>query len=141
MTQHHDARMGETIELICQLGELVHASCGARSITHTRLGLDAIQAVYELSDDERNVLTRLIAQHRAISDSYLTLDQVADRFKVKRKVIKGLARWGALHGYKRHGAWVFSPRAVERFIEQHTYACGVLLIDAAEWQSARNPEA
>lgn len=134
MTQHHDARMGATIELICDLGEIVHGSRGAAGLKHTRLGLDAIQAVYEASDDDRAALARIVVQHRTIYDSYLSLDQVADLFKVKRKVIKGLARWGALHGYKRHGAWVFSPREVERFIANHTYQCGVLTIAAAEWQ-------
>lgn len=140
MTQHHDARMGATIDLICDLGEIVHGSRGAAGLRHTRLGLDAIQAVYEASDDDRNALARIIAQHRKIYDSYLSLDQVADMFKVKRKVIKGLARCRQLAGYKRHGAWMFSPSEVDRFVRNHTYSCGVLTIAAAEWQVHQNAE-
>lgn len=141
MTSQHDARMGATIDLICDLGEIVHGSRGAAGLKHTRLGLDAIQALYEASDADRAALARIVAQHRAIYDSYLSLDQVALKFKVKRRVIKGLARCRHLHGYKRGGAWVFSPREVERFVEQHSYQCGVLTIAAEEWQVRQNAEA
>jgi hypothetical protein len=140
MPCHHNDRMTETIELICNLGEVVHGSRGAAGLKHTRLGLDAIQAVYELSDDDRAVLTRLVARHRAVYDSYVTVRQVADSFKVKPRIIKGLAKMDALHGTKRQGKWVFSPREVERFIETHTYSCGVLTITAAEWQVRQSAE-
>ena len=140
MTSQHDARMGETIELICNLGEITSGRRGRAALTHTRLGLDAIQALYEASDDDRAALARIVAQHRTIYDSYLSLQEVADLFKVKRKVIKGLARCRHLHGYKRGGAWVFSPREVERFVEQHSYQCGVLTIAVEEWQVHQNGE-
>lgn len=132
--EHARARMDESVTLLCNLSELVHAGRGATSLKHARIGLDAVQSIYELDDADRAVLSRLITRHRALCDEYMTVLQVANEFKVKPKVIRGLAKLGALDGFRRKGEWLFSPRAVERYAASHTYQCGVLTIAIEEWQ-------
>jgi hypothetical protein len=141
MTSQHDTRMCATLELITGLNEVTQQSRGATALKRSVIGVDAVQAIYELSDTDRAALARLITTYQAIYDSYMSVRHVSDLFKVRPKVIKKLARSGALCGYKRRGKWVFSPRAVERFVTTHTMQAGVLMIDAAEWHIKRNSDA
>lgn len=93
-----------------------------------------VQAVYEAPAATQQALVELVAAHAQIAAGYLTVDQAAQRLRVKPKLIRKLARLGALHGYRGGRGWQFSEQAIARFIERNEYMGDVRIEDLETWQ-------
>ena len=114
------------------LQDLLHAAGVEPSAQ--MLDLPFLQCLYESDDQALHTLRDLITRTAELNSTFLTVDQVARRLIVKPKVVRRLAKWGALHGYQSRRGWVFTERALEEFTAQNTYCGDLRDADLAQWR-------
>ncbi len=80
---------------------------------------ELLRELGSLNEDELTLINNLIAQTKAGLKRYISLQTLAEQFKVKPKVIRQLVKGGALRASTCRGALVFDQADIDQWLSTH----------------------
>ena len=115
-TPYDEATSKSTAATLCTLLDMFELP-GQDSV----LEWEARIVLYDLSEQEREIIRRFAEQTRKAIRRYLSVQEVASMFATRPKVIRRLARQGEICAVWRGGKLYFSPEAINDYVSTHTF--------------------
>ena len=115
-TPYDENTSKSTVATLCALLDMFELP-GQDSV----LEWEARIVLYDLSEQEREIIRRFAEQTSKAIRRYLSVEEVAAMFATKPKVIRQLARQGEISAVWRSGKLYFSPEAINDYVSTHTF--------------------
>ena len=115
-TPYDENTSKSTVATLCALLDMFELP-GQDSV----LEWEARIVLYDLSEQEREIIRRFAEQTSKAIRRYLSVEEVAAMFATKPKVIRQLARRGEICAVWRANKLYFSPEAINDYVSTHTF--------------------